>query len=503
MRELTPEEAALLDDIIIQNEDTSVNMKFDRDETYQRRFIAAILSDPEISEKAIKFVKGDYFTNEAHVIVMDIVIDVYKKYQGHPNKEVIRNMLIDRLAERDPSVILHLRTEIESVYDYYIPEMVEVKYMMDEMQNWVRLQAVRLSLKDCYSDMDITADKIIDNLKTSIESDKSMCKSEEIYQSWADVLANQEQEEWLIQHWLEFGSLGMLSGDPFSGKSHIIAEIITSIVSTGKFARYDVPKCAVLIIDAENKKRVFSKRLKNALGEGKEEAPQPYLRRVDSSKIQLPIPLNTAPEVIRTMIQDTKKETEQEKVFVVIDTLRSVFAVDEMENADMKNLLYPLQRIAQEENAAILILHHRPKSGANYSGQTSIAGALDYLWMWTSDIEHGIGKLAMKGTRDEYAAPMTFILTNGKNQYVPDPETGGVTMSKKKNDIGEMMEVILSDGNSMIQTELIMKIQNMWSDVSAPGKDTIRTMIQGYVGTLIVLEKGKNNSSNYKLMASC
>lgn len=497
MRELTPQEQAILDGM----EPQVATPKFIVDDTFQRKFLAAILMCPETGPEAIKFVKAGFFSNEAHVMAMEIVLKYFAENNEVPSRWIVSQEMKEKVADKEPDVQLHYRSEVESVYDYYCAGLPENRYMIGKIREWAKKQRLRLSAAKLTDDSN--ADAIIAEMQKGIEETKLYDGATRVSDNWSDVRGKMESEEWLIPNWIEFGSLAMLSGDPFSGKSHILAEIISSIVGSGKFTRYEeVPKCAVLVVDAENKRRIFVKRLLSALGEGNEETPDGLLRRVDSSKITLPMPVASAPETIRALIKETKLTTGQDKCFVVIDTLRSVLGADEMETSDMKDLLYPLQRVAQEENAAILILHHRPKSGAIYSGQTSIAGALDFLWMWESDIETGIGKLSLKGTRGDYEQPITFALHNGKNNWVRDSETGAVSMKKKRESVVDMLEHILKDGPKK-QSEVVKEIQNLWkAEGTPPGINTIRDLVNAQVGESVVMDKGDRNSSVYKLMSS-
>lgn len=497
MRELTPEEETLLAEI---SQPAAQSPKFEVDEIFQRKLLSAMLQCSETAAEVVKFVKAEFFNNDAHMIAARLVLQYYKENSQQPTRWIMEQEFASAIADRDPEIKLHYRAELESVYDYFCAGLQENQYMVKTIREWAKRQQLKIAYTTI-TDNSKTPEEIITAMQIGIETAKTFDGATRVSDNWQDVQANMESEEWLIPNWLEFGSLGMLSGDPFSGKSHIIAEVIAAIVQHGKFTRYEVPKCAVLVVDAENKRRIFVKRLLGALGEGNQDSPNGLLRRVDTTRLELPMPVATAPETIRSLIKEAKLSTGQDRVFVVIDTLRSCLGADEMEAKEMKDLLYPLQRVAQEENAAILILHHRPKSGAAYSGQTSIAGALDFLWMWESDIETGIGKLSIKGTRGDYEQPLKFCLTNGKNNWIQDPDTGVVAMAKKRNSIEDMLDHILKDG-ARTQSDVVQQIQNLWTDGTVPGRDTIRDLLNNQVGQMLVLEKGPHNKSYYRLMAS-
>ena len=499
MRDLTPEEEARLEELM---EDTTPAVKFNKDDTYQRKLLSGLLQDPNLSD-GIGLVEATYWSNEAHCTAFGILKTFWNEYASLPTKFIVTESLKDILKDADPASRLHKLAELECVYEYFVPGLVESKYMLDELRNWAKQQALRLNfalIAGKNTDGEMSIDQTLSAIKASICDIEARTATGEVSDNWADMLAQQEKEDWLIPNWLEFGSLGMLSGDPFSGKSHILAEVFAGIFKHGFFARYAIPSCPVLLFDAENKRRILVKRITNALGEGDQGAIYKLFRRVDTKRLALPLPVESGPETVRALIQDTKKRTGHNRVFVVIDTLRSVFAADEMETGDMKTLLYPLQRVAQEENAAILILHHRPKSGATYSGQTSIAGACDYLWLWTSDRDTCLGCLELVGTRGDYEPKLKFVLRDGRNHWIPDGETSQAKVKQKDEELVSMLEHILKDGE-MKQAEVVKQIQNQWNDGTAPGRDKIRDLLDSLIGTVVLVKKGKDNASFYTLLA--
>ena len=172
-------------------------------------------------------------------------------------------------------------------------------------------------------------------------------------------IAETQKEDWLIENWLEFGSIGMLTGDPFSGKSSIVTEIISSIARSTPFGEQFLPRCPILSIDLENRERIQVKRLARATENNLESLKGIY------SSVYLPedyLPLDAGR--VEWLIDKWKTFQNGAKPFVVIDTFRSAFDASEMDVDQVKKLLYPLQRVAQRQNAAILILHHRPKNGS-------------------------------------------------------------------------------------------------------------------------------------------
>lgn len=507
MRQLTPQEEAVLDDLSVRNNDRSP--KFTKDDTYQRKLLSGLLQEPALSA-GIALVEPTYFNNVAHCQAFEILKSFWTEFGQLPSKFVVTDKLQEKLKDAEPATVLHRRAEIEAVYDdYFCPGLVDSQYILDELRKWSKEQAVRqvfakLTTRHLEEGTDI--DHTIDELVASFADVRKLTATEQLTEDFTETMAQQETEDWLIRNWLEFGSLAMMSGDPFSGKSHILAEIFAAIFKHGVFGRYPVQSCAVLVIDAENKRRIIVKRLLNALGEGDLGACKELFRRVDTSRLTLPLPVESGPETIRSLIRDTKARTGQDRCFVVIDTLRSVFAADEMETGDMKSLLYPLQRVAQEENAAVLILHHRPKSGATYSGQTSIAGACDYLWLWESERSTGAGKLKLIGTRGDHQDDMSFRLVNGRNCFQAEAvDRSQDNEQDQQQELWDILEAVLADGE-LTQHELIKQVQLGWNTAKVigpvPGRDKIRRALDSLVGSLLIVRQGDHNRRFFGLMSA-
>lgn len=298
-------------------------------------------------------------------------------------------------------------------------------------------------------------------------------------------IAETQKEDWLIENWLEFGSLGMLTGDPFSGKSSIVTEIISSIARSTPFGEQFLPRCPILSIDLENRERIQVKRLARATENNLES-----LKGIFSS-VYLPedyLPLDAGR--VEWLIDKWKTFQNGAKPFVIIDTFRSAFDASEMDVDQVKKLLYPLQRVAQRQEAAILILHHRPKNGARYSGQSSIPGALDYMWCWDSDIETREGKLSLEGTRGDLSPPMHFVLDdNQRNVYV--------SQEANEDTVDDYLRTALKNGG-LSQTDLVKKLQNIWKG-KAPGINKLRTAIDSRVGSLL-LKDGFAGKYTYQLL---
>ena len=465
----------------------------DQNESIQLEFAARILKDSDVLRYAAAVLPAKAFTDNAHKVAVATAYDFYGKYGCIPTLAVLQQAITKTYAGH--KALPYYVGAVNSLIDY-VPETLPKQYVLDQLRDYAYAtshmrhvsKVINAMLEGKFSEVrDLEAKH-----RATLEKISSVGPPDYL-KTWTETLATITDEEWLLTNWLDFGSLAMLSGNPFSGKSHIVSEVITGIVKHGTFARYKVPRCAVLLIDAENKPRVTVKRILRALDGDEIGELATLYRQVDATQLKLPLPLDTGPETIRQMIQTTKKDTGQDKIFVIVDTLRSVFAADEMENDQMKSLLYPLQRVAQEENAAVLILHHRPKSGAAYSGQTSIAGACDYLWMWESNIETRLGELSLVGTRGDHEPKLQFRLTDGRNCWIPDED-----MQATEESIVQIVTNVLKDGE-MKKGDLVKEV--MLHLRGSHGVNKVRELVGSLEGSVLVSRSGINNAVVYSLLA--
>ena len=366
---------------------------------------------------------------------------------------------------------------------------------IDEMQ-WLTQQVDQLQFCDLTEYIKLQPKEEVTTPEPKTEL-VEVHKSVSTMMGWSDMKAEAatQNEDWLIKDWLEFGSVAMLNGDPFSGKSCIVAELIASISKYREFGNYEVPCCPIMLIDLENKTKKIVTRLLRCL-EGDETSLDGKIARSNFQEDFLPL----TPAKIETIIKATMPHFANRehlfstmKPFVIVDTLRSAFQESEMDSDQMKNLLYPLQRVAQRTDAAILILHHRPKNGAAYSGQTSIAGALDFQWMWQSDRETRIGNLSLIGTRGDIQPPMRFLL-NERNRNV-------FTTEPSENILEDCLRVALSAG-PLNQERLVTELRNCWSSNSVPSKTKMRDFLAKEVeaASLITCITGPNNSKVFQLI---
>ncbi len=224
-------------------------------------------------------------------------------------------------------------------------------------------------------------------------------------ETWNETcaIADAQVEDWLLPGWCEFGCTHILSGLPFSGKSTIMSEFLAAIAQGRDFAGMPVQQVPFILLDLENKERILVKRLRRALGDDEGRIGELY-SRVNPMDIQRPV----TPDFVGHCIKAVRERvTARRKGIVVIDTLRSAFGADELSPQDIYNIIIPFKRLAEATHWAVVILHHNAKYSNKYSGNTAIAGAVDYLWNWTKDAHTMTGTMEWEG-RDDVQSSLEF-----------------------------------------------------------------------------------------------
>lgn len=266
-----------------------------------------------------------------------------------------------------------------------------------------------------------------------------------IFRKWSalQAIADKQTEDWLIPNWIEFGSLTMLTGLPFSGKSCTVADIIGSMATGRLWCDMKLPSVPIILLDLENKERILVRRIRAAL-EGDQGCLEDLLFAVDVPSLDIvnnPLDAQRISEIITALGEALGG---LEKCFVVIDTMRSAFGGrNEIDPQEMSALLYPLQQCAKQHNAAVLLLHHNSRGKDEYAGSAAIAGAADYLWNWHSNYKTGEGELELVGTRGDRQDSLHFRFDDQRKKNVFVGRDGDVCRVKRSSEDYQRLAPVL------------------------------------------------------------
>ncbi|MDY0167630.1 MAG: AAA family ATPase [Thermoguttaceae bacterium] len=262
-------------------------------------------------------------------------------------------------------------------------------------------------------------------------------------ETWDETcaIADAQVEDWLLPGWCEFGCTHILSGLPFSGKSTIISELLAAIAQGRDFAGMPVQQVPFILLDLENKERILVKRLRRALAGDDEGRIGELYSRVNPMDIMRPV----TPDFVGHCIKAVRERVTARKGLVVIDTLRSAFGADELSPQEIYSIIIPFKRLAEAAHWAVVILHHNAKYSNKYSGNTAIAGAVDYLWNWTKDVQAMSGTMEWEG-RDDVQSSLEFTFDTELQRNVFVGNTAEIKRQEKEDAnevaIGQVLQYV-------------------------------------------------------------
>ena len=150
MRELTPEEQSKFDSF---SDPDSIKTNFAWDDTFQRRILGMLLMDQTMLIQSIDKLKPHYFSNEVHVTITKILFNYFQEKRISPHMAVLKQELLNHLKEKDNSVQLYYISELEALYDYYVPGIVTREYLLERVTYFARVQAIKVAFHECLQKM--------------------------------------------------------------------------------------------------------------------------------------------------------------------------------------------------------------------------------------------------------------------------------------------------------------------------------------------------------------
>lgn len=222
----------------------------------------------------------------------------------------------------------------------------------------------------------------------------------------ANALKPQPPTEYIIDKFIEAGSLNIVYGAPSTLKSMLLADLCAAVVSgndwlagaTGRGQGYIATHTGVLWVDTDNGRRRTDARfgaIARHYGLDKK-CPLTYLSMPNP-------PLNgTDSELMQNFGAWVKNDVGAG--LIVIDNLGLVRGDTEENNASMAQVMANFRAISEDSGAAVCLIHHDRKGGANGSragdalrGHSSIEASIDLALRVTR--EYGSNRVSLQSTK--------------------------------------------------------------------------------------------------------
>ena len=185
-----------------------------------------------------------------------------------------------------------------------------------------------------------------------------------------DALQPQPPIEWIVDGLISAGSVNVFYGEGGSKKTWALLDMAISVARGESWLNLTTQAGGVLVIDEESGRRRITRRIGEVLRGHNADSDTPvYCVSLAAFDFGNPNDIGE----LYNLIVSTKAR------LIIIDALADVMpGRDENAVKDVQPVFLSLRRIAEDTQAAIILIHHSNKGG-NYRGSTAIKGALDLL----------------------------------------------------------------------------------------------------------------------------
>ena len=216
----------------------------------------------------------------------------------------------------------------------------------------------------------------------------------------ADLIKERQELNWLVEHWLEQGTLAVLVGPEGSFKSFLAIDWALAIATESKWQGCRVTPGRVLYIAGEGRTGVI-RRMRGWCDHYERMADDVFLGR-------RAVELVTASDAER--LQDYLQGNQW--AFIIIDTLARNFGPGSENDAEtMSAAIANADQIREATGATVLLVHHAPLEGREEGklrprGSSALSGAADTIVTCTYD-----------------KASKVITISSTKQKDAPNPDT--------------------------------------------------------------------------------
>ena len=235
----------------------------------------------------------------------------------------------------------------------------------------------------------------------------------------AEALQPQPPITWILDRLFSAGSVSLVVGEAKSKKTYSTLDCGVAVALGEKWLDYDTIQGAVLIIDEESGVSRMNRRLGDTL-RGHSAGPDTPIHYVSLAGVNL---LESADQLV---IEDLIRQTGAR--LVIIDALIDVLGgADENAASEVQTAFHGLRTIADNTQAAIVVIHHNGKSGS-YRGSSAMKGAVDLLLTVTSQPNSPSIAFNVEAPRDTEPFAFAAAANFGIDTFNLSPTTASATM---------------------------------------------------------------------------
>lgn len=186
----------------------------------------------------------------------------------------------------------------------------------------------------------------------------------------AHFIEPQPPIDWTVEGLISAGSVNVFFGEAGCGKTWALLDLAVCVADGAPWLGMATKQGTVLIIDEESGQRRLSRRMGEVMrGHGANDKTPILATSLAAFDMGNP---NDIGEVYNLIISTGAR-------LVIIDALADIMPNrDENAVKDTAPIFLSLRKIAEETQAAIIVIHHSNKTGG-YRGSSAIKGAIDLL----------------------------------------------------------------------------------------------------------------------------
>jgi hypothetical protein len=229
-----------------------------------------------------------------------------------------------------------------------------------------------------------------------------------------DALQPQPPVNWIVEGLISAGSVNIFYGEGGSKKTWALLDMGVCVATDAQWLDFKTIKSHVLIIDEESGKRRILRRLGEVLRGHSADQTTP-VNVISLAGFDLGQAAWIGELTNQIIVTNSK--------LVIIDALADVMpGKDENLVKDVQPIFLALRKIAEDTQAAIILIHHANKGKKDYRGSTAIKGAIDLLLQIESDPGKDLIKFESIKARDtepvSFAACAQFMTLDPKEFWL-------------------------------------------------------------------------------------
>lgn len=252
-------------------------------EDFQREILGLMLNDRVFTLESRPLISPIYFTHDVHRKICEILFAHFDEYRFLPNRVQLVQELRDKLKEKKDDVIVAALTELNSVLEFYVPNVESRDYYRDKIVKFAKTQSLKMAFHKCMEklkdapDSDDTWSQIEQHLRDALTVDYNFDMGLDYFQDFEERYLRKEErietgdvftsgfpaiDNSLKNGGLLRGEIGSWMGLSGSGKSLSLVKAALENVNRGKKVLY-----ITLEIDQDAVAERFDAQIANPVGQ--------------------------------------------------------------------------------------------------------------------------------------------------------------------------------------------------------------------------------------------